>query len=534
MSGEENPALGAELQDDLGVELEPPLDAAVELDAEIAPGRVAAVVVAHLPERAGAVRVDHVRRRLREDDPRLEIELPPRTEDHGGVHVRCPADAAVGREQLRPGGGSREQVRVLREGRGARGLPGEDVVEEHEADAEIRVHHEAARGAVVRVRVAGRVARAERGGDVGIALFFVRLVGEAEAESGRERAHLFVLACARLGLGAVDAGRPPGAGGLGLAEHPRARAGRLRREATARVDEPDVELLAEGRQRVSRVPCAGLVARGEDGGELVFFVSPDRPAEPLVGVVAALELRVLIAVDEVAGDEDGELRGATEGPGGEEHALGRVAAAVVAEERGVIAVVGDHAHPDVVRLLPDADETDLRPEVGVEPARVEVDRVGHAHRVARGVDVARGVPEEAARDVDLGDDLEHVEELKPRRETEPVLDHAPLRERGLPRVERGREERHVALEHGAELVFPVDLEADRVALRLRGLDPAGLEVEARKKRARLVGRGGARHGQREERGDGEERAHAGGGAQHNEARARAGRSHFSFVSRRSR
>ena len=514
MTGKEDAALGAELEDELRVEGDSPLGAAVDLDAEIAPRRITAVVVADLPERPRAIRIDDVGRRLREDDSALQIEVPKRTHDDGRVHVGRAGDAAVRRQELGARRSATDEVRVLREGRRARGLPGHHVIEEDEPDPEIRVHHEASGGAVVRVRVAGRVADAERSGDVGIAILLVRFVRDAEAERGSEGAHLLVVAAPRLGLGAVDARRPPRARRFGLAERPRARARHLRREASAHVEEARVEPLGERRELVERHAIARLVARREDGGELVRLVAEDDSAEPLPGVVSVFELREGVAEDEIAGDEHGELRCATERACREENTLGDVAAAIIAKERGVIAVVRDHPHSEVVRLLADLEEADLRPDVDVEPARVEIDGVRLRHRIARRIDVARRVAEEPARHVDLGDELDDVEELEARREAEPMGDHAPLPERRRAGILRRREERHVALDRRAKLVFAVDLEPNRVALRLLRRDAAGLEIEPREERARFVRRsepGGAEH---EERGGGEERAHVVGSAQH--------------------
>ena len=80
----------------------------------------------------------------------------------------------------------------------------------------------------------------------------------------------------------------------------------------------------------------------------------------------------VVAVDDVAREGDDERAVHAERLRREEHLLDDVAVAVVAEERRVVAVVRDEAHPPVRRLLADAHEADGRQPLEVEPARLQV------------------------------------------------------------------------------------------------------------------------------------------------------------------
>ena len=64
-------------------------------------------------------------------------------------------------------------------------------------------------------------------------------------------------------------------------------------------------------------------------------------------VVIEDEIGCLVLKDDVAGDGDAERRALAERLSGEEEPLGEGATLVVAEQGGVIAVVGDEPHPPV-------------------------------------------------------------------------------------------------------------------------------------------------------------------------------------------
>src|SRR6185503_3858909 len=82
--------------------------------------------------------------------------------------------------------------------------------------------------------------------------------------------------------------------------------------------------------------------------------------------------RLPVLVDEVPAEDERERAVLAGRLGREEDLLDRVAAAVVAEERRVIAVVGEDAEAPVVGLLADAKQAYFREELRVRPAELDV------------------------------------------------------------------------------------------------------------------------------------------------------------------
>jgi hypothetical protein len=230
-----------------------------------------------------------------------------------------------------------------------------------------------------------------------------------------------------------------------------------------------------------------LAAERREDADLVRALLVEGGEDALGGDVAAVEARLPVLVDEVPAEGEDVRAVLAGGPRREEHLLDEVAAAVVAEERRVVAVVREDAHAPVVRLLADAEEADLREELGVRPAQLEVaPRVARVvARVVVGAHVVGRVAEDVVLEhVELHDDLEPVAVLELRRDAHPLGEEAVLPQRvgdgaGV-LVDRRR--RHVhrerALELGAELELAVDLDRELVVLRLARRDAAVVEHQA--------------------------------------------------------
>jgi hypothetical protein len=148
----------------------------------------------------------------------------------------------------------------------------------------------------------------------------------------------------------------------------------------------------------------------------------ERREHALERLLPAREACVVVAEDEIRGEREVEVAVLPARLRREEDALADRSVAVVAEERHVIAVVGEDAHAPVVRLLADAHDAERKPVLCIQPARLDVaEAVVLVARRRVGARVARELSEDdAGEEIDLSDDLERVAHLEARREPEPV------------------------------------------------------------------------------------------------------------------
>ena len=146
---------------------------------------------------------------------------------------------------------------------------------------------------------------------------------------------------------------------------------------------------------------------------VVAFVGVIRGGTTPCSATSPSRRSAAILEHDIAGERDRERRVGSRRFGREQHALDAGTAAIVAEQRRVIAVVRQNAHSPMRALLAESQHTDRGPVLHIQPARVGAKWLPLVVGLLGRIDEARRLPErEATRHVDLSDELQPCRDIE--------------------------------------------------------------------------------------------------------------------------